>query len=163
VATKTIKVLERVAKQIVLRSLNKGSALGWASVQPNSDKLNIWVELLRAESNKDYPYSKYGVPEAPLVYKTSVAADVDASKIPLTFNIPDKLIVDLPTIQRCCGYTGDGYIFNVYGQDNTGTYLLVSSYGSGIGLSMWTDIRLTQFEITSGAAGTNLSLKGGFE
>jgi PKD repeat protein len=161
--TKTVKVLDYISKQIVITSLNSQSALGWGPRYPAGNKLNVWAEILQGASNQRYPLSSSGVPEAPLVYKTAVATGVDASKIPLSFDIFNKLAIDMQTFGKCCGYSGLGYIVNVYGQDNTGTYLLFSSYGSGIGFSMSGDIRYNRFEITTGFNGTNLSLTGNYE
>ncbi len=163
VVSRTVKVLDRVGKQIVLSSFNPHSALGWSATYPKSDKLNIWVEILQAAPDQEYPLSNFKVPQAPLVYKTAIVTGVDASKIPLSFDIAGKLIIDFPTFGKCCGYSGLGYIFNVYGQDNTGTYMLASSYGSGVGFSMSGDIRSNRLEITTGFEGTNLSLKGDYE
>ena len=69
----------------------------------------------------------------------------------------------MPTINKCCGYSGFGYIYNLYAQDNTGTYLLSSSYGSGLGFSFSADIRQNWFKITTGFYGSNLSLNGDYQ
>jgi PKD repeat protein len=163
VSSKTIKVLGRVAKQIIVTSLNLKSALGFTATHPSATKVNIWVEILQAAPNQEYPLSRFKIPEAPLVYKTAVATDVDASKVPLVFNVTDKLIIDAPAINKCCGYSGLGYLFNVYAQDNTGIYLLVSNYGSGVGIGFSGDVRKNIFQITTGFDGSNVSINCDYE
>jgi len=157
IVSRTIKVLDRIAKQIAVTSLNPKSALGWGATYPTADKVNVWVEILQAAPNHQYPLSNFHVPDAPLLYKTTVATNVDPSRMPVSFDISDKLIIDIPT------FNGGLYIFNLYARDNTGTYLVTSSYGSGIGFSTSGDIRYNRFDITTGFEGSNLSLKGEYE
>jgi PKD repeat protein len=155
VTKRTVKVLDRVAKQIVITSLNPRSALGWASVYPNPGKLSLWVEVLFGDPGKTYPLSNYGVPQRPVVYKTAIATDIDSSRIPFSFDITEKLAINIQMF--------NGYIFNLYAKDNNSTYLLFSSHGSGIGSSMWGGIPVNSFEIVTGFEGSNLSVKGSFE
>jgi len=159
VAKRTIRVLDYVLKQIVVTSLTARSALGWSSTYPTTGKLNLWVEILKRDApNQEYPRSNYGFPMAPLVYKSAVVTDVDASKIPLSFKVTDKLALDMLIFNSSLGY-----IFNLYGQDNTGTYLISSNYGSGIATSMWGKIDQNRFEISFGFEGSNLNFIGAFE
>lgn len=158
VESKTIKVVEPVAKQVVVTSLNPKSALGWASTYPTAAKIKIWVEILeKVTPDQQYPLSGYGIPLAPLVYKSAAVSNIDASKVPLSLDISNKLTIDIPI------YASGGYIFNLYGQDNTDTYLIASSYGSAIGSSMEASILQNKFVITTGFEGSSLKLVGSYE
>ena len=159
VTSKIIKVVDPVAKHIVVTSLNPRSALGWAATYPTGVKMDVWVEILRkATPDQQYSLSNYGIPLAPLVHKTAVIANVDASKLPLIFAISDKFVIDIPTFA-----SGSGYIINLYVRDNTDTYLVASSYGSGITSSMTGDVVQNRFTITTGFEGSNISLRGDYE
>ena len=94
VVSKVVKVVSPIAKQVLVTSLNPESALGFTSTSryPTGDKLNVWVEILRAAPNQQYSLSAFGNPDAPLIYKTSVVTYVDGAKMPLSFDISDRFI-----------------------------------------------------------------------
>jgi len=163
VMSKTIKVVDPVLKHITVDALNLQSALGFSNAYPVANKVNVWVEILKAAPNQSYPLLSTGTFDAPLIYKTSVLTKVDVTKLPLEFDIKDKIVIDMPTLTKNYGYTGLGYAFNLYAQDNTGTYLLSSSYGSGVSSSFSGDVRNNRFTITSGFDGSHLSLTGSYE
>ena len=55
------------------------------------------------------------------------------SPSPIFFSVTEKIIVDVPALTRDYGYEGIGYVFNLYAQDDRGTYLVSCNRWSGAG------------------------------
>jgi PKD repeat protein len=163
VVSKTIKVLDRVLKQIVIPSLNFKSALGFFNATYPSNTANVWVEIQQAAPGSwDYPILSTGAFDVPVVFKSPVASNVNSNSVPIVLNIAEKFVIDFPTLVGTQP-AGMGYGFNLYAQDATGTYLLTSSYGSGIGNSAIGDMRHNTFTITTGFEGSEIILNCDYE
>jgi|GEM_PF-4788208 len=133
-ATRRVRVLARVAKQVVIQNLNDEVN----SPQHNLVNGTYWVVVRLGENNVQYPRPTSGNPsfEAPILYQSPKVTLTQAS-LPYTFTLPTPLIINypalrsiiLPTVRNSLGYTGVGYGLEVYEQDANGTvYLLTSSY-----------------------------------
>jgi PKD repeat protein len=104
---------------------------------PVFSRINIWMELKLSRSQND-AFTANGDILAPVIYQSPVFTNIDSGfHASLTFTIPqtDKIPIDYPVNNSSYYAGGRGLIINLYGQDNTGTYLLSSSAWSGIGIS----------------------------
>ena len=133
-ATRRVRVLERVAKQVVIQNLNDEAN----SPQHNLVNGTYWVVVRLGENNAQYPRPASGNPsfEAPILYQSPKVTLTPAS-LPYAFVLPTPLIINypalrsytLPTVRNSLGYTGVGYGLEIYEQDAAGNiYLLTSSY-----------------------------------
>lgn len=131
--SKRVRVLERVAKQIVIQNLNDEAN----SPQHNLVNGTYWVVVRLGENRTQYTQPTSGSPsfEAPILYQSPKVALTSAS-LPYAFTLPTPLVINypalrsytLPTVANRFGYAGVGYGLELYGQDANGTYLLTSSY-----------------------------------
>ncbi|MGI4737431.1 MAG: PKD domain-containing protein [Janthinobacterium lividum] len=133
-ATRRVRVLERVAKQVVIQNLNDEAN----SPQHNLVNGTYWVVVRLGENNVQYPQPPSGNLsfEAPILYQSPKVMLTQAS-LPYSFELPTPLVINypalrsitLPTVRNSLGYKGVGYGFEIYEQDANGnTYLLTSSY-----------------------------------
>jgi hypothetical protein len=133
-ATRRVRVLERVAKQVVIQNLNDEAN----SPQHNLTNGTYWVVVRLGASNVQYPRPANGNPsfEAPILYQ-SPKVTLTQANLPYAFALPTPLIINypalraytLPTVRNSLGYMGVGYGLEIYEQDANGTvYLLTSSY-----------------------------------
>jgi PKD repeat protein len=133
-ATRRVRVLERVARQVVIQNLND-------EVNSPQHKLvdgTYWVVVRLGENNVRYPQPLNGNPsfEAPILYQSPKVKLTQAS-LPYAFSLPTPLTINYPALQSYTlqnvtnklGYAGVGYGLEIYEQDANGTvYLLTSSY-----------------------------------
>ena len=133
-ASKRVRVLERVAKQVVIQNLNDEVN----SPQHNLVNGTYWVVVRLGENRVRYPQPANGNPsfEAPILYQSPKVTLTHAS-LPYAFTLPTPLVINYPaltsnTLQNnpnSVGYAGVGYGLEVYEQDANGTvYLLTTSY-----------------------------------
>lgn len=133
-ATRHVRVLERVAKQVVIQNLNDEAN----SPQHNLVNGTYWAVVRLGENNVQYPQPANGNLsfEAPILYQSPKVTLTQAS-LPYTFTLPTPLVINypalrsitLPTVRNSLGYKGVGYGLEIYEQDANGTvYLLTSSY-----------------------------------
>ncbi len=163
VLSKSIKVVNPILKQVVIKSLNWNSEWGRPSSWPTFTKANVWVEIVKAEPNQDYPVLGNGSFDAPVIYKSRIASNIDSSAVPILFDIPQKIVLDIPTLTLSYGYKGRGYGFNLYVQDFTGTYLLSSNFWSGVGSTYRGSIPNNTFTIATGVLGSSFNFNGDYE
>lgn len=163
VLSKSIKVVNPILKQVVIKSLNWNSGWGRPSSWPTFTKANVWVEIVKAEPNQDYPVLGNGSFDAPVIYKSRIASNIDSSAVPILFDIPQKIVLDIPTLTLSYGYKGRGYGFNLYVQDSTGTYLLSSNFWSGVGSTYRGSIPNNTFTIATGVLGSSFNFNGDYE
>lgn len=163
VASKSVKVVDPILKQVVIKTLNWNSGWGRPTTWPKFTKANVWVEIVKAEPNQDYPVLSNGTFDAPVIYKSRVASNVDSSVAPLIFDIPQKIVIDIPTLTLKYGYRGRGYGFNLYVQDATGTYLLSSNFWSGVESNYRGSIPNNKFTISTGILGSSIDFHGNYE
>ena len=132
--SKRVRVLERVAKQVVIQNLNDEVN----SPQHNLANGTYWVVVRLGENNVHYPQPANGAPtfEAPILYQSPKVTLTQAS-LPYAFTLPIPFILNYGALQssslqntvNSLGYAGVGYGLELYGQDANGTsYLLTSSY-----------------------------------
>ena len=158
-SVKTASIRDRVLKQIVISRINFQSALGFFNTTYPAGKANVWVEIQQAEPGRwDYQHLSNGGYDVPVVYKSDVVPNADSKSVPITLNVSQKVVIDIATLTD-----GMGYGLNLFAQDGTGTYLLTSSYGSGIGNTAYGDIRSNKYSVTSGFEGSSIILNCDFE
>jgi hypothetical protein len=162
VLSKSIKVVSPILKQVVIKSLNWNSGFGRPVIWPIFIKANVWVEIVKAKPNQDYPLLSNGSFDAPVIYKSRIASNIDSSAVPIVFDIPQKIVLDIPTLTLRYGYKGRGYGFNLYAQDATGTYLLSSTFW-GVGFSYRGSIPSNTFTIMTGILGSSIDFNGSYE
>ena len=132
--SKRVRMLERVAKQVVIQNLNDEVN----SPQHNLVNGTYWVVVRLGETHFHYPQPANGNPsfEAPILYQSPKVTLTQAS-LPYAFALPSPLIINYPALEsitlqnltNSLGYMGVGYGLEVYEQDANGTiYLLTSSY-----------------------------------
>lgn len=160
-AVRDVTIVNPVLKEVVIEKLDWNTGWGRPVEWPIFSRANVWVEILKAESVKDYPLLSNGSFDAPVVFK-SQALNVDSTSVPFVFNIPSKIDLDIPALTGLGGYTGRGYGFNLYAQDNTGVYLLSSSYW-GIGTLYNGNYSSGKFSIRSGVFALAFSVNGVYE
>lgn len=133
-ASKRVRVLERVAKQVVIQNLNDEVN----SPQHNLVNGTYWAVVRLGENRTSYPQPASGNPsfEAPILYQ-SPKVRLTQAMLPYAFTLPTPLVLNFPALRantlpnnpNSYGYVGVGYGFEVYEQDANGTvYLLTSSY-----------------------------------
>lgn len=138
VVSKKIKVMERILKTFSINNLDLNRFAPSQSGLPIFSKLNIWLEIKFSQSTTDALTSNGDI-LAPVVYKSPIFANIDSSfHSSLTFTLPtiNKVIINSPVNNYDYTSKGRGVIVNLYGQDNSGTYLLASSAWSGTGLQI---------------------------
>jgi PKD repeat protein len=132
--TRRVRVLERVAKQVVIQNLNDEVN----SPQHNLVNGTYWVVVRLGENRAHYPQPANGDPSfgAPILYQ-SPKVTLTQAMLPYAFALPAPLVLNFPALRantlqnnpNSFGYAGVGYGFEVYKQDANGTvYLLTSSY-----------------------------------
>ena len=133
-ASKRVRVLERVAKQVVIQNLNDEVN----SPQHNLVNGTYWAVVRLGENRTTYPQPANGNHsfETPILYQ-SPKVQLTPAMLPYAFTLPTPLVLNFPALRantlqispNSYGYTGVGYGFELYGQDANGTvYLLNSSY-----------------------------------
>lgn len=169
VAKKVVKVVQPVLTQLVISKLNLNSTVDRPKSLPPFARANVWVELVKGEPNQYYTTLPNGANTAPVIYKSSIATNVDSTDVPLKFAIPQRIVMDIPTLVRDYGYKGVGYGINLYAQDATGTYLLFSTFWSGGSMlyrgpdTYANPYASGTFEILSGFLGFSLRFEGKYE
>ena len=128
--SKTVKILDRVIKQVVIRDLLNYHSI--ASLSLNQPK--VWVEIKLGANNTQYPRpnNPNSSFDAPIIYKSPVISNFGPGNIPYTLNVPGNIILNFPALTAIygtgLGYSGVGYGLELYAQDDSGTYLLSTSY-----------------------------------
>ena len=133
-ASKRVRVLERVAKQVVIQNLNDEVN----SPQHNLVNGTYWAVVRLGENRTSYPQPANSNPsfETPILYQ-SPKVRLTQAMLPYAFALPTPLVLNFPALRantlpnnpNSYGYAGVGYGFEVYEQDANGTvYLLTSSY-----------------------------------
>jgi len=155
-ASKKVKVLDRVLKQIIIKSID----LSFLQTNPGRPPLNfdVWVEIVKAEENTDYPTLQNGSLDAPLVYKTPTSIGANPDDTPIIFQVNEKVIIDKPTLTISSGYIGNGYGLNLYIEDPHGIYLPSSSYFSGSRLLIEDSLVKRSYVISSSFLGSTVEL-----
>ncbi|MDQ6904410.1 MAG: PKD domain-containing protein [Bacteroidota bacterium] len=158
IVSKSVKVVDAVLRQVIIKTLswNTGSA------RP-AGKANVWVEIVKGASNQNYTALSNGSFDAPVIYKSDIASNIDSGSAPITFNISQPIIIDIPTLTLGHGYKGIGYGFNLYAQDATGIYLLSSTFWSGNNTHYSGSFLNNKFTIGTGISGNVIDFNGDYE
>lgn len=142
-ATMKIVVKERVIQDLSIDKLNLNSFAPSQNGLPVFSKLDLWLVLKYSNSATD-TITNNGDVNAQIMYKSPVFSNIDSSfhssikyTVPPGIKATIKCPLYLPSVIPFQG--GLGLFLNLYGKDDTGTYLLASSRWSGIGLS-FTDL-----------------------
>jgi PKD repeat protein len=163
VTHKKVEVIGPVIKQVILKTLNWDQGVpGRAPSWPQFTKADIWIEILQGAPNQTYPVLSNGSLDAPVVYKSNII-NADPTAVPIIFNVPQPVAVDLPTLYRRFGYYGTGYGINVYARDGSGTYLLSSNYWSGVSIIYRKNPSTNSFTIATNFQGNLVEISGNFE
>ena len=163
VAKKVVKIVEPVLKEVVISKLLLNSTVDRPASLTPFTKADVWVEIVRGEQNNfSYPYTN-GSFSAPVFYKSNIAANVDSANAPLVFSVAGRKVFDIPALTRDFGYKGIGYGFNLYAKDATGTYLLASSFWSGVSAAYQGSYEKNSFAIPMSFLGFSMTFKGTYE
>jgi len=123
VVKKQVKVVSPILKNITIKTMD------WIrsgeSTFPKSHKADIWIELTKREKGVKYPIFSNGVYDAPVMYKSPVFQNITPEHAPISFDIPEKLVLDEAAI------SAERLSVLLYAKDATGTYLLYSRSFSG--------------------------------
>lgn len=136
--SKNIIVMERVLKSFSINNLEINKFAPSQNGLPVFTKINLWLEVKFSHVNSD-THTSNGDILAPVVYKSPVFTNIDSSfhsSINFSLNGTEKVIINAPVNNYDYTSTGRGIIINLYGQDNSGTYLLSSSAWSGTGIQV---------------------------
>ena len=173
--TKVVNVYDFVLKSVKVTNVGlnvfAGGGRGYpASVTfPIFSKVNLWVEIKKGFDNTEYPPSYSGDISAPVIFKSSIAKDIDADHpTPIYFNdFQERMAINIPYEVR--NFTGSigivgGYAFNLYAQDASGTYLISTNRWSGSNNSFYEDIDKKTFTwISGGLGGGSIEMSGTLE
>ena len=132
--SKNIIVMERVLKSFSINNLEINKFAPSQNGLPIFTKINLWLEVKFSHSTSD-TYTSNGDILAAVVYKSPVFTNIDSSfhsSINFALGGTEKVIINSPVNNYDYTSTGRGIIINLYGQDNSGTYLLSSSSWTGI-------------------------------
>jgi PKD repeat protein len=131
VATKAMNVKERVVTGFVIDKLYMNDFAKSQSGLPVFSKLDLWIELKFSQTTP--PWTDNHDVIAPTIYKSPVFTQVDSSfhsAITYALPHPNDIVINYP-VNNSDYSQGPGLIANLYGKDNSGTYLLLSSAWSG--------------------------------
>lgn len=130
--SRTVTVKERVLKSFSINDLYINKFDKYAFSQnglPVFTNINLWLQVKFSHSNTD-TFTSNGDMLVPVVYSSPVFANIDSSfhsSINFTLNSTDKVVIPFPINNFYFKNIGRGLLINLYGQDNSGTYLLASS------------------------------------
>ena len=131
VATKTMNVKERVVTKFVIDKLYMNNFATSQIGLPVFSKLDLWIELKFSQTPP--PWTSNNDVIAPTIFKSPVFTQIDSSfHSAITYTVPSlsDIVINYPVNNH--DYTqGPGLVANLYGKDNSGTYLLLSSAWSG--------------------------------
>ncbi len=155
--SKKITVLERVLKGFSIKNLDINKFAPNQSGLPVFTKINLWLAIKFSHSNSDV-FTPNGDISAPIVYKSPIFSDIDSSfhsNLQFTLAGTDKVVINCPVNNYDYTSVGRGVIINLYGQDNSGTYLLLSSAWGGIQvLNSGNPAHAKNFGLQTSAAGS---------
>ncbi|MEA3425871.1 MAG: hypothetical protein U9R46_06460 [Bacteroidota bacterium] len=141
---KNIASLNVIAKERVLKnfSIDKLALNSFSPSQnglPVFTKLDLWIVLKNSISSSNIITSN-GDFDVPIIYQSPVFQNIDSAfHSSIKYSIPSTLKVALNCpIMYPDGIQskGLGLILNLYGKDQSGTYLLASSRWNGVGFMM---------------------------
>lgn len=171
VMTKHISVFDRVIKSVIITSLNMNSyGLYQSWGYPSFGKVNAWVGVQQAFPGQSYIVQSDGTFNASFAYRSPVQQNVDSTSVPITFAVPGKWVLDIPTLNMSNGSLGYG--FNLYVQSGGNTYTLSSTYWAQSGPSFSTNaynasqtLNLTNmsFKMRTGGPGVEVDYIGDYE
>ncbi|HEX8507787.1 MAG TPA: PKD domain-containing protein [Hymenobacter sp.] len=129
-ASRRVKVLDRVIKQIVV----VGTRFENASVPNAFSALAVRAVLRLAPTGQSYPTpsSPYASYDAPIIFQSPLLPLSPNTQFPYTIPVPGKLVLDYAALNAQFttqwGYAGKGYGLELYVLDATKSYLASSSY-----------------------------------
>jgi len=133
--SRTVTVKERVLKSFSINDLHINKFALSQNGLPVFTNFNLWLQVKFSHSNTD-TFTSNGDMLVPVVYSSPVFANIDSSfhsSINFTLNSTDKVVIPFPINNVYYQNVGRGLLINLYGQDNSGTYLLASSGWTGRG------------------------------
>lgn len=133
-ATRTIKVADYIMRSVTLKDIQVNMFEGESPanvVFPHFSEMKLWIEVKLGEKEGDqYAYDTVTGDDAqPVIWKSPVVAFSAADPRSFEFSIPGIAAVPEAIEARLPGSWGYG--INLYGQDDSGTYLLGSTKWSG--------------------------------
>jgi len=135
VTSKKVIAMERVVKRLSINNLQLNRFAPSQNGLPTFSKVNLWLEIKFSQTWTD-SITPTGDILAPVIYKSPAFTNIDSSlHSSLTFTLPNKVIINYPVNNYDYTSKGRGTIVNLYAQDNSGTYLLASSWWGGLQIS----------------------------
>lgn len=167
-SSRQVKVYHHVVRSVTIKNLNLDSWTNGGRGFPEQPlplftNVKLWVEIKKSQPDTYYPL--IGDIDAPVIYKSATVSNIAAdSGAPISFSVAEEIIVDVPALTRDFGYEGIGYVFNLYAQDHTGTYLVSCNRWSGAGTVFFDGIKTNNFTISSyGLGGGEIHVQGTYE
>ncbi len=102
--TRKVRVLDRFMKQVVITGFNPD----YLPIGHSLANANIWAVIRLGENGVSYPLPTANNQSlnAPIIYQTPVVSGADSTRLPYSFTIPGKIMVDYPALvnleRRCC-------------------------------------------------------------
>lgn len=144
VSSRKFTVFERVIKDFSIDRFEMNMFGPSQNNLPVFTKMDLWLELKQSVSPTDTYTDNGDISGAVVLYRSPVFKDIDSSfHGSLNFALTDKVLLSYPVNNIIFpGNTGLGFMINLYGKDNSGSYLLASSRWSGIGITFIKNARL---------------------
>ncbi|MFC4143498.1 PKD domain-containing protein [Pedobacter mendelii] len=147
--TKKIKVLERVLKKIIINSLNWNSNLSSNLNWSNDKTADVYVEIKSLSANQS-PQFNNGDFNGETFYKTSITKNIKQNQTPIEFDVKTKKVLDMTSMVK------GKYGFNLYTEDPSVKYLLLSTWASGVGYNYKCNVDSNKFVVTSSFNGNSI-------
>lgn len=149
VSTKAITVVDRVLKKITVRQLNWnsfGNLPGWAG----NKRADLILELGQRSST--------GSPTqvSSVLYRAQPVKNVTNTTTSFVVPVGQTIVLNPANVNT-------NFLVNLYGNDGGGDQLIYSTGGSGIGYSAYLSPETRLYTITSGIAGTAVTLECTYE
>ncbi len=172
VVSKTVHVYDYVLKKIIIKDINlniytiNGRGYPTSIQYPWFSKVKMWIQIKRGLDSVQYVLSKNGDIEAPLVYQSAEVNNVAADQgSPIQFLVDKKVVINIPQRIRDDGLLDGigGYAFNVFVQDESGTYLILTSRWVGTATTFQSSIAKKEFTSTTYGEACRIVLSGDLE
>ncbi|QNK61151.1 hypothetical protein H7F33_11250 [Pedobacter sp. PAMC26386] len=116
VAKKQVKIVATVLRNITIQNIDWRAGDG---ALPKSNNADVWVEITKREEGVNYPLTKMGAYDAPVVYRSPVYYNATPDNVPITFKVSEKSYIDETAV------AGSKYDVQIHAKDAQGTYLLL--------------------------------------
>jgi PKD repeat protein len=138
--SRKVQAMERIIKKVTLSNLYLNRFEPFFSGTHTFTKTDLWIEVKFDQNEEPNDTLAGGGFAIPIIYKSPIFSDVDSSfHGTLTYELPVSPNVVITYPVRNGSYpifpeNTRGTVLELWGKDNSGTYLLGSSWGTGLHL-----------------------------